>query len=208
MNDIEIYGMKVNDIKDVREVLTILYAIQEQQKEISERQASIMQSATKLNELTNKLDSMLSRMNEVEENLSKFVEATRTVNENIGITYNIGVKVLDNVQKIQKEISSLVESSKNAIKEAEEVAITEIGLATDTLNEKIGNGAEHVMRDLKNKISSTVDDAVKEVSEKVGSLSTVVNVKVFLVSIVLGIIAGYVLYHYSDFLHFANFIKH
>ena len=184
MNDIEIYGMKVNDIKDVREVLAVLYAIQEEQKEISKRQADVMQNALKLDELVNKLDDLLSRVSEIEKNLDSFVSATKTVNQNITITHGVSVEVLDNVRKVREEISSLVESSRDTIKVAEKTATV-----------AIRNGVERIMEDLKNKIASTVDDAVKEVSEKVGSLSTVVNVKVFVVSIVLGIAFGYVLYH-------------
>jgi len=189
VNDIEIYGVRVNDIKDVREVLAILYAIQEQQKEISERQASITQNAEKLSELVDKLDSMLSRMNEVEQNLEKFVEATRTVNENIFATHDVGVELLEDLRGAREDLSLLVRRCGNAVSEAGRAATAKVEKAVDDLRDE-----------LENKILAVVDKAVKETTTKVKSLSAVVKVKAFLVSIVFGVILGYLLYHYSGFL--------
>jgi len=111
MNDIEIYGMKVNDIKDVREVLTVLWAIQEKQDELVRLQGEVAgELKEKVNDFTtllSKLNETISLIDEINDNLNKFRDGLITVNDNIVNTYKEVTKTYSEVYEIKAKLDDI-----------------------------------------------------------------------------------------------------
>jgi predicted nuclease with TOPRIM domain len=195
MNDIEIYGMKVNDIRDVREVLTVLWAIQEKQDELVRLQGEVAgELKEKVNDFTtllSKLNETISLIDEINDNLNKFRDGLITVNDNIVNTYKEVTKTYSEVYEIKAKLDDIRDTVAKATEKKVSTALASI------VNESKNQLSEQAY-----KVNAQFEQEIDKLNKKVNQIATttkkvsrVLNIKIFIVSAILGLLLGFAVSH-------------
>jgi len=183
MNDIEIYGMKVNDIKDVREILTVLWTIQQKQEELVRLQGEVAGELKKkigdISLLLSQLDTTMEQIESINQNLDRFVEAVKTVNENIGYVYDTTREVKTAINKLSDELKAKISYS------IEKTVSDRIGSEVSKLSSAISKKLDEEIPKLSGK--------AEEIESIASQLSKTLNKKVFFASATLGMAIGLLL---------------
>ena len=183
MNDIEIYGMKVNDIKDVREVLTVLWAIQEKQDELVRLQGEVADGLRKkidnVSSILKQLSTTAEAIEEININFNKLVEALKTINENIAHTY-------ESVEEVKKEVNNIKDTVAEKTRDEISIALSEIETEArkqfETASKKVADQFQAEFQKL--------SQEVEKISATTRRVSKILNVKILIVNIVIGLMIG------------------